>query len=63
MGPIVREANTKFERSNKENEISFTTVPLKAKPPAREKAADDYGSHKPRPGVSWLYDIVRGSIE
>jgi ppGpp synthetase/RelA/SpoT-type nucleotidyltranferase len=36
---------------------------LKGKQRAKEKAEHDYGNRKPGPGLSWLYDIVRGSVE
>ncbi|CAJ1967352.1 unnamed protein product [Cylindrotheca closterium] len=37
-------------------------APLKGMDRATEKAKDDYGRRLPATGVSWLYDIVRGSI-
>jgi hypothetical protein len=36
---------------------------LKGRKRTEEKAHDDYSERKPGPAVSWLYDIVRGSIE
>jgi tetratricopeptide (TPR) repeat protein len=36
---------------------------LKRRKRAKEKAEDDYAQRQPGPGVSWLYDIVRGSVK
>ncbi|CAJ1939027.1 unnamed protein product [Cylindrotheca closterium] len=36
---------------------------LKSKVRAQEKAKDDYAKRNPKPAFSWLYDIVRGSVE
>lgn len=36
---------------------------LKKQERALEKAQDDYDKRSPGPGISWLYDIVRGSVE
>ena len=38
-------------------------APLKGKERSLEKATDEYSQRSPGPGVSWLYDIVRGSIK
>ena len=40
-----------------------TIAPLKKIERALEKAHDDYDNRVPGPSISWLYDIVRGSIE
>lgn len=53
-----RSDTTKTER----NGVSITFAPLKGKTRAQEKARDDYSQRNPDPGVSWLFDIVRGSI-
>ena len=37
-------------------------APLKKEDRALEKAVDDYGKRVDGPGISWLFDIVRGSI-
>lgn len=42
-------------------DIEFAS--LKGKQRALEKASDDYSGRNLRPGISWLYDIVRGSIK
>mmetsp|Transcript_3085 Transcript_3085/g.7248 ORF Transcript_3085/g.7248 Transcript_3085/m.7248 type:complete len:421 (-) Transcript_3085:237-1499(-) len=42
--------------------IHVEFAPLKGTERASEKANDDYAQRLPRTGVSWLYDIVRGSI-
>jgi hypothetical protein len=46
---------------NENVKVSFSS--LKNQDRALEKATDDYGRRNPGPGVSWLYDIVRGSVE
>lgn len=38
-------------------------APLKGQDRAAEKARDDYSGRTPGPAVSWLFDIVRGSLE
>lgn len=43
--------------------IYLTFAPLKGRDRAKEKAEDDYAKRNPDPGVSWLFDIVRGSVE
>ena len=42
-------------------EAKFTRT-LKGMKRAQEKADDDYSRRVPGPSISWLYDIVRGSI-
>lgn len=42
-------------------DIEFAS--LKGKQRALKKASDDYSGRNLRPGISWLYDIVRGSIK
>lgn len=36
---------------------------LKGRKRATNKAEDDYGKRQPGPAVSWLYDILRGSVK
>ncbi|KAL3941946.1 MAG: hypothetical protein SGBAC_003774 [Bacillariaceae sp.] len=43
--------------------VNIEFAPLKGKDRALEKATDDYSQRSPGPGVSWLFDIVRGSIK
>jgi len=43
-------------------QIEIKLPPLKGKERAVAKAEDDYNNRNPAPAVSWLYDIVRGSI-
>lgn len=50
------------DSSESSNDINVTFAPLKGKDRAQEKARDDYSQRTPDPGVSWLFDIVRGSI-
>lgn len=50
------------ESSAKGDSINVTFAPLKGKDRAQEKARDDYSKRTPDPGVSWLFEIVRGSI-
>lgn len=40
----------------------FLSAPLKGKKRALEKAKDDYECRPDGPGISWLFDICRGSI-
>ncbi|CAJ1966465.1 unnamed protein product [Cylindrotheca closterium] len=42
--------------------LTLKFPPLKGRKRAREKSDDDYIHRTPDPGLSWLYDIVRGSI-
>ena len=42
---------------------SVVCPPLKGQSRAVEKALDDYSQRVPGPGISWLFDIVRASIE
>ncbi|CAJ1957636.1 unnamed protein product [Cylindrotheca closterium] len=44
------------------SKIKIKIPPLKGKERAMAKAEDDYGNRDPGPAVSWLYDIVRGSV-
>mmetsp|Transcript_27421 Transcript_27421/g.66603 ORF Transcript_27421/g.66603 Transcript_27421/m.66603 type:complete len:914 (+) Transcript_27421:89-2830(+) len=44
------------------DQVVIKFAPLKSRQRAREKSRDDYAGRKPSPGLSWLYDIVRGSI-
>lgn len=44
------------------DDIYLEFAPLKGQERASEKANDDYSQRLPETGVSWLYDIVRGSI-
>ena len=41
---------------------SLSVAPLKGQIRALEKARDDYSARVPGPGISWLFDIVRGMI-
>ncbi|CAJ1932944.1 unnamed protein product [Cylindrotheca closterium] len=45
------------------NKVGMRFADLKQQERALEKAEDDYGRRRPGPAVSWLYDIVRGSVE
>jgi tetratricopeptide (TPR) repeat protein len=42
---------------------TLKSAPLKGRSRAAEKALDDYSNRIPGPGISWLFDIVRASIE
>jgi len=48
---------------HKREGISFLKAGLKARKRSNDKAAHDYGDREPGPGISWLYDINRASIE
>mmetsp|Transcript_12727 Transcript_12727/g.30322 ORF Transcript_12727/g.30322 Transcript_12727/m.30322 type:complete len:694 (-) Transcript_12727:117-2198(-) len=50
------------EIHGQESQIKIKIPPLKGKERAMAKAEDDYGNRDPGPAVSWLYDIVRGSV-
>lgn len=47
---------------DQKDDIYVEFAPLKGTERASEKANDDYSRRNPQTGVSWLYDIVRGSI-
>mmetsp|Transcript_8307 Transcript_8307/g.19997 ORF Transcript_8307/g.19997 Transcript_8307/m.19997 type:complete len:746 (-) Transcript_8307:650-2887(-) len=44
-------------------DVLVAIAPLKGRQRARAKALDDYNERTPGPAISWLFDIVRGSIE
>jgi tetratricopeptide (TPR) repeat protein len=49
-------------KNNKED-VTIEFAALKGRERAVEKADDDYMKRKPPAGLSWVYDIVRGSIQ
>ena len=57
---IVKQVSDFLPEQKDEMYVEF--APLKGKERASEKAMDDYSRRLPETGVSWLYDIVRGSI-
>jgi tetratricopeptide (TPR) repeat protein len=58
---IVAGLSTLYDKEM--NDVLVNLVDLKGKARAKEKAEDDYAKRKPGPGLSWLHDIVRGSVE
>jgi len=52
-----------LDKIDPDSVVDIEFAPLKGKERALEKATDDYSKRSPGPGVSWLYDIVRGSIK
>ncbi|CAJ1961307.1 unnamed protein product [Cylindrotheca closterium] len=46
-----------------EGDIIIKFAKLKGRDRSSNKAEDDYSNRDPGPGISWLFDIVRGSIE
>lgn len=53
----------KDDDATAKDEINLRIATIKGRERALRKATDDYGNRKPGPAVTWLYDIVRGSIE
>lgn len=51
-----------FQRLLGRLRAEVVVAPLKSRARALEKAIDDYGDRSPGPAVSWLFDIVRGSV-
>jgi tetratricopeptide (TPR) repeat protein len=49
--------------NNNKEDVTIEFAALKGRERAVEKADDDYMKRKPPAGLSWVYDIVRGSIE
>ncbi|KAL3930054.1 MAG: hypothetical protein SGBAC_011936 [Bacillariaceae sp.] len=62
---IVKDIVRKFQSKHAETTVGMVVnlSELKGKQRAQEIAEDDYAKRCPKPGLSWLYDIVRGSIE
>ncbi|CAJ1946549.1 unnamed protein product [Cylindrotheca closterium] len=59
---LIDKVHTHHQSTNDDDDIQLTFAPLKGKDRAQEKARDDYSQRTPDPGVSWLFDIVRGSL-
>ncbi|KAL3930647.1 MAG: hypothetical protein SGBAC_011671, partial [Bacillariaceae sp.] len=57
---LVEEINEECTHRVERPHVEF--APLRGQDRAQAKADDDYSNRAPGPGVSWLYDIVRGSI-
>mmetsp|Transcript_31811 Transcript_31811/g.77065 ORF Transcript_31811/g.77065 Transcript_31811/m.77065 type:complete len:845 (+) Transcript_31811:1045-3579(+) len=63
INKMLKKLDTKMDRTQSYREPVVSFMTLKERWRASEKAQDDYSKFVPGPAFSWLFDIVRGSIE